>query len=163
MSVFYFGFCKDDELLYMDPHGVQPYLPNFIEEMNDSTYHTRTIWKLKFAHLDPSIALVIPRHKTDFYFDWLVFILFVFEGVCVQTRRRVHRFDRNAENRKIFLVVFCFVFNPDKLFSAKTHNIKTKKGEMNSIFEIHETRPDFGSISGCESLDNQSDDEFVLI
>ena len=49
----------DDSLLYMDPHEVQPYVPNFVEDMNDSTYHTNTMWKLKFSQLDPSVALVI--------------------------------------------------------------------------------------------------------
>ena len=48
----------DDSLLYMDPHEVQPYVPNFVEDMNDSTYHTNTMWKLKFSQLDPSVALV---------------------------------------------------------------------------------------------------------
>jgi hypothetical protein len=42
----------------MDPHEVQQYVPNFVEEMNDATYHTNTMWKLKFSHLDPSVALV---------------------------------------------------------------------------------------------------------
>jgi hypothetical protein len=48
----------------MDPHEVQPYIQNFIENMNDSTYHTNTMWKLKFSQLDPSIALV---NKLNFY------------------------------------------------------------------------------------------------
>ena len=42
----------------MDPHEVQPYVPNFVEDMNDLTYHTNTMWKLKFSQLDPSVALV---------------------------------------------------------------------------------------------------------
>ena len=48
-----------DELLFMDPHEVQPYVPNFIENMDDSSYHTNKIWKMKFSQLDPSIALVV--------------------------------------------------------------------------------------------------------
>lgn len=48
----------DDDLLYMDPHEVQSYISNFIEDMNDASYHTNTMWKLKFSHLDPSVALV---------------------------------------------------------------------------------------------------------
>ena len=32
------------------------------------------------------------------------------------------------------------------------------------MFEISDKRPDFESAaSGCDSLDNQSDDEFILI
>lgn len=50
---------KDDELLYMDPHEVQPYVANLVEDMNDSTYHTSNTWKMKFSQLDPSVALVI--------------------------------------------------------------------------------------------------------
>lgn len=42
----------------MDPHEVQHYIPNFITEMNDSSYHTNNMWKLKFSQLDPSVALV---------------------------------------------------------------------------------------------------------
>jgi hypothetical protein len=42
----------------MDPHEVQPYIQNFVVNMNDSSYHTNTMWKLKFSQLDPSIALV---------------------------------------------------------------------------------------------------------
>ena len=34
---------------------------------------------------------------------------------------------------------------------------------MHSLFEISEKRPVFEDNSGCESLDFQSDDEFVLI
>ena len=49
---------KDDDLLYMDPHEVQPFVNNIIEDMNDSSYHTNTMWKLKFSYLDPSVALV---------------------------------------------------------------------------------------------------------
>ena len=43
----------------MDPHDVQPYVHNFVEDMNDSSYHTSTMWKLKFSQLDPSVALVL--------------------------------------------------------------------------------------------------------
>jgi hypothetical protein len=42
----------------MDPHDCQPYVADLLEEMNDSSYHTNTMWKLKFSHLDPSVALV---------------------------------------------------------------------------------------------------------
>lgn len=34
---------------------------------------------------------------------------------------------------------------------------------MHSIFEISDKRPDFDHASTCDSLDMQSDDEFVLI
>ncbi len=53
-----FFLLPGDELLYMDPHEVQPYVPNFVENMDDSSYHTNKIWKMKFSQLDPSIALV---------------------------------------------------------------------------------------------------------
>lgn len=56
-AYFFYGYA-DDDLLYMDPHEVQPYIPNFVEDMNDASYHTNTMWKLKFSHLDPSVALV---------------------------------------------------------------------------------------------------------
>lgn len=55
-AYFFYGYA-DDDLLYMDPHEVQPYIPNFVEDMNDASYHTNTMWKLKFSHLDPSVAL----------------------------------------------------------------------------------------------------------
>jgi hypothetical protein len=38
-----------------------------------------------------------------------------------------------------------------------------KKGDMHSIFEIHNKRPEFDRLSACDSIDLQSDDEFVLI
>lgn len=49
----------------MDPHECQQYVPNFVQEMNDKSYHTNIMWKLKFSQLDPSIALVksIKRKK----------------------------------------------------------------------------------------------------
>lgn len=48
----------DDELLYMDPHVPQPYVPNLIDDMQDSSYHTNITWKMKFSQLDPSVAIV---------------------------------------------------------------------------------------------------------
>lgn len=56
-QAYYFYGYADDDLLYMDPHEVQPYVSNFVEDMNDSSYHTNTMWKLKFSLLDPSVAL----------------------------------------------------------------------------------------------------------
>jgi len=65
-AYFFYGYA-DDDLLYMDPHEVQHYVPNFVEEMNDATYHTNTMWKLKFSHLDPSVALAfVCKTETDF-------------------------------------------------------------------------------------------------
>ena len=49
----------DDDLLYLDPHEVQNYESNLLEDMKDASYHCKTMWKLKFCNLDPSIALVI--------------------------------------------------------------------------------------------------------
>ena len=39
----------------------------FVENMNDSTYHTNTMWKLKFTQLDPSVALAfVCKYEEDF-------------------------------------------------------------------------------------------------
>lgn len=66
-QAYYFYGYADDDLLYMDPHEVQPYLPNFVGNMDDSTYHTNTMWKLKFNQLDPSIALAfVCKQEEDF-------------------------------------------------------------------------------------------------
>lgn len=58
IEIYLYVNNKDDDLLYMDPHEVQPYIQNFVINMNDSSYHTNTMWKLKFSQLDPSVALV---------------------------------------------------------------------------------------------------------
>ena len=51
------------------------------------------------------------------------------------------------------------------MFKNKIFFLKNvvKKDDMHSLFEITEKRPVFEDGSGCESLDQQSDDEFVLI
>lgn len=65
-AYFFYGYA-DDDLLYMDPHECQPYVPNFVENMNDSSYHTNTMWKLKFSQIDPSVALgFVCKHEEDF-------------------------------------------------------------------------------------------------
>lgn len=63
----------------MDPHDVQPYVANLIEDMNDSSYHTNNTWKMKFSQLDPSVALVIHIYflflLIQFYFNLIIFII----------------------------------------------------------------------------------------
>ena len=49
------------------------------------------------------------------------------------------------------------------LIDSLKGGIFKKAQDEHSIFEISEKRPDFESISGCDSLDMQSDDEFVFI
>nr|AWV66719.1 cysteine protease ATG4-like-1 [Brachionus calyciflorus] len=116
-QAYYFYGYLDDDLLYMDPHECQPYVPNFVEEMNDSSYHTNIMWKLKFSQLDPSIALgFVCKYEEDFL----------------------------------------------DLIDILQKNI-VKKGDLHSLFEIANKRPDFDNISACDSIDFQSDDEFVLI
>jgi cysteine protease ATG4 len=70
-QAYYFYGYADESLLYMDPHEVQPYIPNFVEDMNDSTYHTNTMWKLKFSQLDPSIALAFVCKLEEDFLDLL--------------------------------------------------------------------------------------------
>lgn len=61
---------------------------------------------------------------------------------------------------------FYFVVKHKKNFNGKNiFKIKTiiKKGEMHSLFEISQKRPDFDHLSGNDSCEYPSDDEFVLI
>jgi len=90
----------------MDPHEVQPYVPNFVEDMNDLTYHTNTMWKLKFSQLDPSVALVnnffsILEEKKFEAFEWFMksinLSLKTFPGVCLQIGRGLFRLSRFPE------------------------------------------------------------------
>ncbi|RMZ93065.1 cysteine protease ATG4A [Brachionus plicatilis] len=116
-QAYYFYGYLDDELLYMDPHECQSYVPKFVEEMNDKSYHTNIMWKLKFSQLDPSIALgFVCKHEEDFL----------------------------------------------ELIDLMRKNV-VKDGDLHSLFDISAKRPDFDSMSATESLDFNSDDEFVLI
>jgi len=66
-QAYYFYGYADDELLYMDPHEVQPYVSNLIDDMNDSSYHTNNTWKMRFTQLDPSVALAfVCKYEEDF-------------------------------------------------------------------------------------------------
>jgi len=66
-SAYYFYGYADDDLLYLDPHEVQNYETNLLEDMKDASYHCKTMWKLKFCNLDPSIALgFLCKNKEDF-------------------------------------------------------------------------------------------------
>lgn len=66
-SAFYFYGITDDSLLYLDPHEVQNYEQNLLSGHNDSSYHTKTLWKLKFSNLDPSVAIAfLCKNENDF-------------------------------------------------------------------------------------------------
>ena len=55
--LFNFLFVEPDELLYLDPHTAQTHVDTTMT-MDDTSYHSDRVNRMKFSSLDPSLALV---------------------------------------------------------------------------------------------------------
>lgn len=67
---YFIGYCETDELLYLDPHITQPHTDT-TTNLDDSSYHSDRINRMKFSGLDPSLALAFAC-KTENEFEDLI-------------------------------------------------------------------------------------------
>lgn len=91
-SSFYFLGYKDDYLIYLDPHNLQPYQQT---NLDYTTYHTLNYQLLQIDNLDPSMLIGILIKDLDDYED--------FKIKCTEQSNKVvhfHAYERSAGNEK---------------------------------------------------------------